>query len=736
MEQATASDLERRKKVRVRLRGDLEINVQKYEGRRYYVVKDPVCLRYYRFKEQERFLLDLMDGKHTLDEAQKRFEERFRPERLPLEDLEAFASQLLEAGLAMNETPDSGKKLYDRYKKRKRKTLMQAFLNILYIKIPLFDPDRLLTAMLPPLRFIFTRWFLVLSVLFFLTALGLVLSQWNTFLAKLPTYHEFFTMQTLVYMWVALGLVKVIHEFGHGLSCKAFGGEVHEMGALLLCLSPCLYCNVSDSWMLPDKWKRIIIGAAGIYVELIIASFATFVWWITDGGTFINNFCISLMLVCSVSTVIFNANPLMRFDGYYILSDWLEIPNLRERSNRYLASLFKQHCLGIEVPPEPYMTRRRQFLFVFYAIVSYIYRWVVTFSILYFLYTFLKPYKLGSISYLLGTGAVGSMVGMPLYQLGKGIHRRGRLPDMKPVRVWITVGVVVAALVVVMLIPFPVKVRGLALVQVKPDEKSSMKVVAPDPGGLLREVSVEDGQWVRAGDPLAVLHNPELEIELQKLEKGIDALQRQINELSGYPGRSTQAEGDLQKATNERDTARRELFKRKAQWDKLRIKAPRDGVVMLPPTVGVRLHKEDQGKQVEKGTLLCVVGDPKALRAITLVEPSDLELLHLGDRAWIRLHGRGYNYWRGTVSGISSVEAREIPPQLSARAGGDVPTQPDPRTQAEVAQTQHYLIAVDFDEIDDAFHPGSLGRVKIECTSHTLWWRLHRYLRTTFNWGL
>ncbi len=733
---ASASDLERRKKVRVRLRGDLEINVQKYEGRRYYVVKDPVCLRYYRFKEQERFLLDLMDGKHTLDDAQKRFEERFRPERLPLEDLEAFASQLLEAGLAMNETPDSGKKLYDRYKKRKRKTLVQALLNILYIKVPLFDPDRLLERMLPPLRFIFTRWFLALSVLVFLTALGLVLSQWNTFLSKLPTYHEFFTVHTLIYLWVALGLVKVIHEFGHGLSCKAFGGEVHEMGALFLCLSPCLYCNVSDSWMLPDKWKRIIIGAAGIYVELIIASLATFVWWITDGGSFINNFCISLMLVCSVSTVIFNANPLMRFDGYYILADWLEIPNLRERSNRYLASLFKQHCLGIEVQPEGYMSLRRRILFVFYAITSYVYRWVVTFSILYFLYTFLKPYKLGTISYLLGTGAVASMVGMPLYQLGKNLHKRGRLPDMKPVRVWLTVGALAALLVVVMLIPFPVKVEGLALVQVKPDEKSSMKVVAPDPGGFLRAVWVEDGQRVRTGQPLAVLANDELEVIIRKKQQEIEVVQRQISALSGLVRPSARGQQQLESATGKRKAAQQELAQRSAQFEQLTIKAPCDGVIMLPPTAGVRLHKEDRGKFVNKGTLLCVVGDPKSLRAVTLVEPSDLELLHLGDKAWIRIHGRGYNYWRGTVSGISSVEAREIPPQLSARAGGDVPTQPDPQTNAEVPTTQHYLIAVDFDEMDEAFHPGTLGRVKIECESHTLWWRLRRYMRTTFNWGL
>src|SRR6266481_7272848 len=159
-----ASYLERRKYVRLRVRCDLGITPQKYEGRTYYVVKDPVSLRYYRFKEQEHFLIRMMDGKHTLDDAQKEFEKRFRPDRLTLEDLEQFGQQLLTAGLAQNESPQAGKQLYDRRKKRRRSEWMQTLTNILYIKIPVFDPDKLLTWMLPHLRFIYTILFGLVSV--------------------------------------------------------------------------------------------------------------------------------------------------------------------------------------------------------------------------------------------------------------------------------------------------------------------------------------------------------------------------------------------------------------------------------------------------------------------------------------------------------------------------------------------------------------------------------------------
>src|SRR5438477_9277597 len=150
-----AADLERRKKVKIALRRDLEITPQKYEGRTYYVVKDPVSMRYYRFKEQEHFLIGLMDGSYSLDDAQKEYEKRFRPERLTLEDLEGFAQQLLTAGLAHNESPQAGQQLFDRRKKRRRTEWMQTFTNILYIKIPVIDPDRLLRQMLRYVSWIF-----------------------------------------------------------------------------------------------------------------------------------------------------------------------------------------------------------------------------------------------------------------------------------------------------------------------------------------------------------------------------------------------------------------------------------------------------------------------------------------------------------------------------------------------------------------------------------------------------
>ncbi|HEY7424268.1 MAG TPA: hypothetical protein VH682_08585, partial [Gemmataceae bacterium] len=511
-----ANDLERRKQVRVRLRRDLGIEAQKYEGRTFHVVKDPVSLRYYRLKDNEYFLLQFLDGKHTLEDAQKEYEVRYRPDRLKLEDVEAFAQQLINAGLAQNESPRAGKQLYEQRAKRRRNEWMQTLTNILYIKIPVFDPDWLLKRMLRWVGWIFSLWFFALSVGLMLSAAGLVATHFETFRKHLPEQHMFFRFQTVMYMWAALGVVKVIHEFGHGLSCKVFGGEVHEMGALFLCLSPALYCNVSDAWTLPNKWHRIIISSAGIYVELVIAAIATFVWWNFETDRFIYNLALSLMVVCSVSTVVFNANPLMRYDGYYVLADWLEIPNLRERSNRFLKNLVLEHCLGVEVTPEPYMALWRRLLFLTYAVGSYIYRWVVTFAILYFLYSFLRPYKLEVISQMLALGAAGSMAGWPLFRMGKALYRRGRLPDMKKWRVLASAAVVTALILFACFVPVPVsRIRVPAVVQAAPDRAATGKVfVHHEPGGILVNLHVRPGDRVTAGEVLAEFSDHDLETKL------------------------------------------------------------------------------------------------------------------------------------------------------------------------------------------------------------------------------
>ena len=247
----------------------------------------------------------------------------------------------------------------------------------------------------------------------------------------------------------------------------------------------------------------------------MIAALATFLWWHAAAQGVLYHLGLSLMVVCSVNTVLFNGNPLLRYDGYYVLADWLEVPNLRERCNTYLKHLVMEHCLGMEVPPEPVMALRRRILFVVYAVASYAYGWVVMLGVLWFVSRFLKPYKLGTVGLLLACASVASMVGWPLYRFLKSWHQRGRkLPEMKAERVSLSVVGLVALLLAFFLVPLPIsRVRQTGLVQPRPEAAEKVFVTQ---AATLDVLHVLDGQQVRQGDILAEFRSLELETQREE----------------------------------------------------------------------------------------------------------------------------------------------------------------------------------------------------------------------------
>ncbi len=263
----------------IRMRPDLVVTKQRYQGRPFWIIKDPVGLNYFRFQEEEFSLLNWLDGETSLDELRERFEREFAPQKITLEELGRLIGMLHQSGLVIAGVAGQGKQLLKRRWERKKKELMATFSNVLAIRFKGIDPERLLNWLYPKVGWFFSTTAAVICLTMLFSALTLVLVQFDTFKAKLPSFHEFFGASNWIWLAVAMAVTKVMHEFGHGLSCKHFGGECHELGVMMLVLTPCLYCNVSDSWMLPSKWHRAFIGAAGMYVEICIASIATFIWW-------------------------------------------------------------------------------------------------------------------------------------------------------------------------------------------------------------------------------------------------------------------------------------------------------------------------------------------------------------------------------------------------------------------------------------------------------------------------
>ena len=741
-----ANPAERRKQVRLRVRPDLQITEQKYEGRTCHVVKDPVCLRYYRFNKQEYYVFQLFDGGHTMEDVRKNFEDEFKPHRLEYNDLESFARQLVTAGLVQQEAAGTGKHLFTRRAKQRRMKRIAAITNILYWKIPVFDPDRLLTWMYQYLWWIFTWPFFAASVGLMLAAAGHVLLHFQTFYDKLPAYHEFFAFNTVLYLWLSLGVVKIIHEFGHGLSCKAFKGECHEMGMLLMCLSPALYANVTDAWTIADKWKRIIISFAGIYVELIIASIATFVWWNTPEYPITNNIALCLMTLCSVSTFVFNANPLMRFDGYYMMADWLEIPNLRDRANKYLTNNFLEIGLGIEQQPEPYMATSRKILFVSYAIISYVYRWVVTFSIIWFLADFLGP-KLKIISQMIAVASLASMFIWPAYRMFKNINQRGRLPDMKPKRVAVTLALFAGLLAAFFFVPLPIsRVREHSLVAVHPNHTIPVGLETP---GLLMELKVKDGHTVVAGQVLAYLRSTELQDLLSKSQaeatssrETADKLAKELSSTTLSPERQEQFRQQINTYRQRADAADTNVkFYEKHREKAETIKAPRDGVVSgIPRASDVGKLFDRTGSDTKP---FCTVGDPKKLVVRIPVSPNDYRLLKEnmsnGNALDVSVYvsGRTDRTFLGKVSKLPDSDARQVPPGLTQRMGGPLAVKQSGDGGQEVTPVaQVYLIEVDLLDPDGTIRPGTLVNATIHCRWRSTAWWVGRALATAMDLGL
>ncbi len=296
---------------------------------------------------------------------------------------------------------------------------------------------------------------------------------------------------------------------------------------MMLVLTPCLYCNVSDSWMLPNKWKRAAIGAAGMYVELCIASIATYVWWFSEPG-FVNEMALNVMFVCSVSTLIFNANPLLRYDGYYILSDLSEIPNLRQKATTILSRKLGAWCLGMEEPDDPFLPQRNQVFFALYSVASAVYSWFITFSILLFLQRVFEPYRLQVIGQIIGLAAIGGLVIRPLWKLGHFFWVPGRLEQVKKERFAHLgggdrggdLGVSCSC-----------RCRTGFSARSTFEARDAKTVFVEVPGSLV-EVKVHPGQAVKKGELLARLENMDLEARGRRLTQGAyDQLDAELKSL-------------------------------------------------------------------------------------------------------------------------------------------------------------------------------------------------------------
>jgi putative peptide zinc metalloprotease protein len=315
----------------LRLRPDLRATRVPSAEATTWIVKDPLTLEHFQFSAEEHALLEWLRQPVSLAELQRRFARTFPPQTISPEAVWDFIGRLHAAGLVITDAAGQGDELLDRMRRERNRRWSLGWTGLLAMRFRGVDPDRVLTAVHEQCRWLFSRVALVPMILVLVFALHLLLGHLDEFTGRLPAVESLFDARNLPWLLLSIGLVKVLHELGHALACKHFGGEVRELGFMLLVFAPCLYCDVSDAWRLPSKWRRIAVSAAGIGVEMVLAAIATIIWWYAQPGV-VKLVALNIMIICSVNTLLINGNPLLRYDGYYVLSDLLEIPNLWLRS--------------------------------------------------------------------------------------------------------------------------------------------------------------------------------------------------------------------------------------------------------------------------------------------------------------------------------------------------------------------------------------------------------------------
>jgi putative peptide zinc metalloprotease protein len=485
-----------------------------------------------------------------------------------------------------------------------------------------------------------------------------------------------------------------------------------------------------------------------MYVEVVIASICTFIWWFSEPGVLLNQLSLSVMFVSSVSTILFNGNPLLRYDGYYILSDIMEIPNLRQKSSTILTRKLGNWCLGLEEPDDPFLPQRNHAMFALYSVAAVVYRWLVLIMILLFLYRVFEPIGLQVLGQAIAAASLYGLIVNPLWKLGKFFSVPGRLHQVKKVRMFATLAVVAAVLAAVFLLPLPHSVYCPFEVQLQDAEQVFVEV----PGTLLKPARPA-GSVVRSGDVLAELSNLDLELEMARVQGELEVLNERISTLQlerlQEDNFATDAANVLRETEKRRDSVREQLAQKQQDLDHLQIVAPVDGHVMpgplvsgsppaaglLPTWSGTPLDKHNVGAYLQASDLLCQIGDPQKMEAVLVIDQSDRNYVKVNDRVEIKLNHLPRQTFETKIEGIANAELEESPRRLSDKAGGDLLTEVD-KTGREVPLSTSYMARAPLPSDESLLQIGLRGKAKIHTAPQTVAKRVWRFLSRTFSFEL
>jgi putative peptide zinc metalloprotease protein len=647
--------------MKPRLRPHVQITRQHYRGQRWHVVHDPSSNHFYRLNPVAHEFVGLLDGNREVEKVWEASLQKYGDAALTQNEVIQLLSQLFSSNLLTADVPPETEQLLGRGRKRLGQKVKQQAIGLMYFRVRLFNPDRILTWLEPLFRPLLGRVGFALWAVWVIVALANILPHMETLRAGFETA---IAPSNWGWMMAVFVVLKLWHELGHGLICKRFGGQVPEFGAMMLVLVPAPYVDASATWAFPNKWQRMAVGAGGMIFELFAAGVAAFIWLATRNSPgLLHQLSYNAMLTASISTVLFNANPLMKFDGYYILSDLLEVPNLMQRSQNMLKFLAQRFIYGIKTATPPTSVPSEALILLVYGVLAVAYRIFLFFSIT--LYVMGKLFAIG-LFLALWTAAVWFIA--PVAAFAHWNATSPQLAEFRGRAIATSLALIAAGLILVGAVPMPDRRRADGVVE---SQARSGVFVRTD--GFVVQALRRPGDFVRAGEPILICESDRLTAEIARLRG-------KIEEITSKEGLAIQREPhSAQIASIYLETLRKELAHLTDKYEKLTIRAPHDGVIVGPDT------ESFIGAFVREGEGICEVVDLSQLQVVATLPQTEGSWLNELPPEQYRVEMRRTSQVDEVIPGryVKHFQGatRELPhPGLGYPGGGVIETAPDDRT--------------------------------------------------------
>ncbi len=635
--------------LKVSLRSTVRARKQYFRGEKWYVLHDPFNNSFFRLRPEAYDFVSRLRPDRTVEEIWEECLER-QPDVAPgQEDVLQLLTQLYYSNILYFEMPADSEKLFERYHKRRQREIRSKFLSIMFMRIPLFDPENFLKRLMPGIRFIIGY----VGAAIWLAVVGFALKLvFDRFALATEQAQGVLAPDNLFLLYTGLVIVKSLHEFGHAAACKRFGGEVHTMGVMLLVFTPLPFMDATSSWSFRSRWQRALVGSAGMIIELFLAGLATFVWAWSGPGT-LHSLAYNIMFVASVSTLLFNGNPLLRFDGYYILSDLLDVPNLYSRALKHLRHLAERYLFGYKDSFSPTQSTKEAAWLTVFGVLSGIYRVVVFVGIILFVADkFLLAGLIMAIICIISWGIV------PPFKLIKYLVFSPRLARTRSRAVAICAGGILGVFLFLALFPFPNRFRAPGIL-----ESENHVQVLNDSAGYVERVITGSGSRVQNGTPLIKLYDREIEL-------GILMARAQWNEILAMEQRaSSEQVADLEPIRKRKATIAAKMQDLETRKQALVVRARQNGIWVAPNVIDM------VGVWLSRGSVIGEIVDPKRFRFSAVVPQDEASNLFVDQiqKAEVRLYGHeGVNIDVDDYQ-IIPYEHQKLPsPALGWLGGGEV----------------------------------------------------------------